>query len=125
MTTNQKLIQKFWQKISDQKWDEVKGLLHPDFVAVWPQSKEKMIGGENFVNVNKFYPGNHRVDLVHIHEAGSTVFTTVWIVADTGQKTFACSYFEVKDGKILKAEEYWAEPYAAPEWRKPWVELIP
>lgn len=39
-----------------------------------------------------------------------------------GQKTFSNSIFEISDGKILRAEEYWAEPYSAHEWRKNWAE---
>ncbi len=123
MTKDQTLIKTFWQLMSNQEWESVKGLLHPEFVATWPQSKEKMIGPDNFVNVNKHYPGNHKIELIHMSEADNKVFTTVWIEADTGQKTFANSYFEIKDGKIFRAEEYWAEPYAAPEWRKQWVEI--
>ena len=41
----------------------------------------------------------------------------------TGQKTFANSYFEIQGGKISRIEEYWAEPYPAPEGRRKWVEL--
>lgn len=116
------LVRKFWQLIGDQRWSDVQLLLAPDFVAVWPQSREKMVGAESFVAVNKYYPGNHRVELVHIHEAAGLIFTTVWIEADTGQKTFANSYFEVKAGKISRAEEYWAAPYEAPAWRSQWVQ---
>ena len=123
MTKDQVLVKTFWQLMSDQEWDSVKNLLHPEFVTTWPQSKEKMIGPDNFVNVNKYYPGNHKIELIRMSEADTKVFTTVWIEADTGQKTFANSYFEIKDEKIFQAEEYWAEPYAAPEWRKQWVEI--
>lgn len=44
-------------------------------------------------------------------------------VVEWGQKTFANSYFEIRAGKIARIEEYWAEPHAAPDWRKKWVEL--
>lgn len=119
---NLDLIGNFWRLFSDQKWEEAKRLLHAEFIAVWPQSKERIVGPQNFIDVNRFYPGNHRIDLVHAHELDGKVITTVWIEADTGQKTFANSYFDFKDGKIVRAEEYWAAPYAAPEWRKKWVE---
>lgn len=121
--TQIELVKKFWQLFSDQKWDASIDLLHSDFVAIWPQSRERMIGAQNFVNVNRHYPGNHKIEVLHAFESGNKVLTTVWIQADTGQKTFTNSIFEIKDGKILKTEEYWAEPYAAPEWRKQWVEI--
>ncbi|MBC7742511.1 MAG: hypothetical protein H7061_09950 [Bdellovibrionaceae bacterium] len=38
---------------------------------------------------------------------------TAWIEADTAQKTFVNSIFELSERKILSIEEYWAEPFAA------------
>ena len=116
-------VKSFWQLFSDQKWDEAKGLLHDQFMAEWPQSRERMISAENFIDVNRNYPGNHKIQVIHALEVGNTVITTVWIEADTGQKTYANSYFEIVNGKIQKIEEYWSEPYPAPDWRKKWVEL--
>jgi ketosteroid isomerase-like protein len=116
-------VKNFWQLFSEQKWDEAKVFLSADLVVEWPQSRERMKGPENFVDVNRNYPGNHQIEVIHAHVVAEKVITTVWIVGDNGQKTFANSYFDLQDGKITRIEEYWAEPYAAPEWRKKWVEL--
>lgn len=116
------LVKKFWHLFSEQQWDLAAQLLHPHFMAIWPQSREKM-SAENFIEINRHYPGNHKIQVIHAFEAGDKVLTTVWIEADTGQKTFANSIFDIQDNKLLKAEEYWAEPYSAPENRKQWVEL--
>jgi hypothetical protein len=123
--TGTELIIRFWNLFSEQRWEEAAGLLHGEFVATWPQSRERMRGAANFIDVNRHYPGNHKIEVIHAFEIGNKVLTTVWIEADTGQKTFANSIFEIQDGKILKVEEYWAEPYAAPDWRKQWVEQVP
>jgi hypothetical protein len=120
--SNVDLVRTFWQLFSNQKWDQAADRLHRDFIAVWPQSRERMIGAKNFIDVNRYYPGNHKIEVIHAFEVANKVLTTVWIEADTGQKTFANSIFEISDDKILMVEEYWAEPYAAPEWRKQWVE---
>jgi ketosteroid isomerase-like protein len=124
MSTNVKidLVKTFWQLFSEQEWDAASELLHTNFQALWPQSREKM-SAKNFIEVNRNYPGNHKVKVVHIFKIEDKVLTTVWIEADTGQKTFANSIFDIQDDKILRVEEYWAEPYAAPENRKQWVEL--
>jgi len=117
-----KLVRTFWQLFSNQKWDEAKQLLHPDFIAEWPQSRERM-NRANFIEVNRNYPGTHKIEVLQALETHNKVVTTVWIVADTGQRTFANSFFEIKDRQIFKIEEYWAEPYSAPESRKQWVEV--
>lgn len=123
MSKNVDLVKSFWQLFSEQKWDQAQALLHSEFVADWPQSRERMHGAQNFIDVNRYYPGNHKIQIVHAYGIGGMVVTTVWIEADTGQKTFANSYFQIKDEKIFRAEEYWAAPYEAPEWRSNWVEL--
>ena len=120
---NIELITTFWGLFSEQKWDQAATLLHEDFMAIWPQSRERMVSAKNFIDVNRYYPGNHKIEIIHLFETSNKVLTTVWIAADTGQKTFANSIFDIQNGKILKIEEYWAEPYAAPQWRKQWVEL--
>lgn len=117
------LVRRFWGLFNDQKWDEAMLLLHINFVAEWPQSRERMIGPKNFIDVNRNYPGNHKIEIVHALEVGNKIITVVWIEADTGQKTYANSYFDIENGKIQKLEEYWAEPYLAPEWRKQWVKV--
>jgi hypothetical protein len=125
MSESEILVRNFWKFFSDQKWNEAKSILTDDFIAEWPQSRECMRGQDNFVNVNRHYPGNHKIRVIHAHDiAPNQVVTTVWIEADTGQKTFANSYFTISEGKIQKMEEYWAEPYSAPEWRKQWVETF-
>ncbi len=120
---NLSLVKKFWHHLSYQQWDDAAILLHSDFIATWPQSKEKIKGANNFISVNRHYPGNHRIDVIHAFNVENKVITTVWMEADSGQKTFAHSIFEFQDGKIFMVEEYWAEPYAAPDWRKQWVEI--
>lgn len=123
MSSQINLVKTFWQLFSEQKWDLASELLHQDFVANWPQSREKMVGAKNFIDVNRFYPGNHKITVIHAFALEDKVLSTVWIEADTGQKTFANSIFKIQNDKILNVEEYWAEPYPAPEWRKQWVEI--
>ena len=117
------LVKKFLKLFSEQKWEESKSLLDDKLIVHYPQSREKMIGPGNFVELNKNYPGNHKIEVLRAESIGEQVVTTVWITADTGQKTFANSYYKIEEGKIISIEEYWAEPYSAPEWRKQWVEV--
>ncbi len=121
-STQTDIARKFWQLFSDQLWDKAAEILANDFLATWPQSRERIVDAKNFIDVNKYYPGNHKIEVIHAFAIGSKVLTTVWIEADTGQKTFANSIFDLEGDKILNIEEYWAEPYPAPEWRKQWVE---
>ena len=116
------LIRSLWQLFSEQKWDESKNLFHPQFVAEWPQSRERFLSADDFVEMNRAYPGNHTIEVLNIVVSGNEVVSAVYIHADTGQKAFATTFFLVEDGKIKKATEFWGEPYPAPESRKKWVQ---
>jgi hypothetical protein len=118
---NFELVTKFWNFISDQEWELAQILLDQELITIWPQSRERILGAENYININRHYPGNHKIEIKQLFEIENKVITTVWIVADTGQKTFANSFFEIKNNKIIGIEEYWTEPYDAPTWREKWV----
>jgi hypothetical protein len=118
---NKKIIEKLWQLFSEQKWLDAKKLFHRDFVAEWPQSRERFIGADNFVDMNEAYPGNHTLEILNIMSSGDRVVTAIYIHADTGQKAFATSFFDIKDSKIFKVIEFWGEPYDAPASRAKWA----
>lgn len=118
------LVREYWDKISAQQWDAAQNLLHPRFIAEWPQSRERFDNPADYIQMNREYPGTHRVEVVHVIAQSDRAAATVYIHAqDTGQKTFATSWFEFKDGKIVRLTEFWAEPYAAPEARSRWARV--
>ena len=45
-----------WRLFEAGAWDEAGALLHPDFVAHWPQSGECFRGRENYLAVNREHP---------------------------------------------------------------------
>ena len=128
-----KIASQFWSFISEQKWNEAKRLLSNDFEAYWPQSKEKIVGADNFIAVNSNYPGTHKIEFHNQNSSydawdhATIVTTEVYIESkmpdDKEMKLFAISTFKIMDEKIVSLREYWADTYPAPEWRKQWVEI--
>ncbi|MFL5777935.1 MAG: hypothetical protein ACJ761_03230, partial [Chloroflexota bacterium] len=52
-----------------------------------------------------------------------------WIIEGTidygdGVPVSGVSIIELQDGKIVKQTDYFASPFEAPEWRKPYVEQM-
>lgn len=119
---NSKLIERLWMLFSSQEWELSKTLFHKEFIADWPQSRERFIGADAFVNMQCAYPGNHKIQILQLMPLENRVVSAVYISADTGQQAFANSYFEIKDGKIWKLIEFWGAPYEAPDWRKKFSE---
>jgi hypothetical protein len=123
-----------WRHFNAREWDAARKLLADDFEATWPQSRERIVGADNFIALNRDYPGNGEIQVEdsrygydrweHIHEVTTTVRIR-WNKPDgSKEELYAISFFEIeRDGFIKSAVEYWAETYPAPEWRRKYVEV--
>ena len=105
-----------------------------DFEATWPQSREKIIGADNFIALNREYPGKGEIQVQdsrygydrwdHIHEVTTTVRIKWDNPEGAKEELYAISFFEIEsDGLIKSAVEYWAETYPAHDLRKKYVEV--
>jgi len=117
-----------WRFINETNWQEAHKLLSDDFKADWPQSREKIIGPDNFIDLNRTYPGTHQIQILnHQHSYDNCdkldqVVTQVHIKSQMPEgknlDLFGISFFKIRDEKIIEVVEYWADSYPAPEWRK-------
>ena len=122
--------------------EALRTLVHDDFTDVYPQSGERTRGFENLRQIIENYPsggyvgsGSERVvgtedrwvmtpafTLLRVEGAGDT-FTGIsrgrypdgseWTIVTIG---------EVRDGRVWRAETYFAPAFPAPDWRASWVE---
>lgn len=123
-----------WHHFNDKNWNGARHLLDDAFEATWLQSKELIKGPNNFIELNRTYPGTHRIEVTNaLHyedrwEFVDHVVTEVLIqsTAADGKETalFAISFFEIQNEKIMRLREYWADSYPAPEWRSHLVEPL-
>lgn len=104
----------------------VGSILSDNFVLDWPQSGERIRGRDNYAAMNEQYPTTtcHWTFSVNRlfgndHEAVSDV-----TVSDGVQNARAISFFEIREGKVVKMVEYWPEPFAPLENRTHLVERI-
>ncbi|MGC5428803.1 nuclear transport factor 2 family protein, partial [Aeromonas veronii bv. sobria] len=96
-----------------------------DFEGFWPQSGELILGRDNFVAINTFYPANG-LWLFEIHSVvceGSTVVTDV-SVTDGVQKARAITFHTIENGLISKQTEFWPDEMPAKGWRAKWVKIV-
>ena len=124
MTSNAvDVVREFWARMQSNDFASVAGVLAPDFVLEWPQSRECIRGAERFVRMNAEYPAHgpwqftiHRI-VGDERDAVSDVSIT-----DGVQQARAVSFFETADGRVNRLVEYWPEPYDAPSNRAHLVE---
>lgn len=98
-----------------------------DFVEEWPQSGERL-SKESAIRLGESYPEMSGTSPKFTYKrmlGGGDVFVIEGTI-DYGDGV-PVSYVgvgEVRDGKIAKMTEYFANPFPAPEWRAPFVEKM-
>jgi len=109
------VVREFWRLMATNDFHSVGAVLAPEFVLEWPQSKERIRGGESFARMNGEYPANGpwRFSVNRIVSGKTEVVTDV-SVTDGVQSARAVSFFTVEQGLITRLVEFWPEPYPAP-----------
>jgi hypothetical protein len=112
------------EELARQQFD----LQADDFVQDWPQSGERIRGRDNAKAINDNYPqmtgSNPRLSLRRLTGEGSH-----WVIEGTidygdGTPVSYVGIAELRDGKLARMTEYFANPFEAPAWRSQWVEPI-
>lgn len=118
-------VRLLWERMEARDWDGVAAQLHPEVVVDWPNTAERMRGRDNYLAVQRAYPEGWHIEVLRIVDAGDRVVSEVR-VDHQGERFFAASFFELADGLISRAVEYWSdgEPSPAPEWRAQWMEPL-
>ena len=99
-----------------------------DFVQEWPQSGERIVGREAAIKLDESYSANTgtapTMKLRRMLGSGDTYVVEGTIDYGDGVPVSFVSIAEFRDGKLVKATEYFANPFPAPEWRAPFVERM-
>ena len=99
-----------------------------DFVQEWPQSGERVVGREASIRINTMYEGatGNRPRLAFRRLVGEGDHYVLEGTIDYGDGT-PVSYVgiaELRDGKLMRITEYFADPFEAPAWRASLVERM-
>ena len=95
-----------------------------DAVVEWPQSGERIVGRQACMLVYKNYPGGSPAYQLRRISGGGDVFVVEATADYRGQKSFATSIVEFRNGKVVKQTDYWSDPFEPPPWRSQWVERM-
>ena len=117
---NANTVRQLWKSFNRRDFEAARNLIHPEFVCLWPSTRERIVGPDNFIAVNQNYPGNWQITIERVLAAGDQVVSEVTVEID-GRQEPAVSFFELREGKIIKLTEYWPIPYEPPVWRSRWV----
>jgi hypothetical protein len=115
-----KLLHTLGQSGGDQ--DKAHEIYHEDAVLEFPQSGERFVGKANMQGFREQYPAQVTFEPREIRGGGD-----VWIgegraLYDGGNPIHYVWIAEFRDDLVQRETIYFAEPFPAPDWRKPWAE---
>ena len=114
-----------WKLIAVGEWDAVAEQMHEDYVQEWPQSRERIVGKENALAVDRDFPGGlPSMVFRRTLAVGDLAVLEVELTYGDGSVYQGVSIMEFRDGRLLKETDYFAQPFEAPQWRAQWVERM-
>ena len=92
----------------------------------WPQSRERIEGPDDALAINRNFPGGMpTMTFRRATGSGEVVVLEVDLHYPDGSRYQGVSVMQVRDGKVVKEVDYFAQPFEAPQWRAQWVKRMP
>ena len=142
---NRKIAERYARAVQTNDLGLLGELTHADIAVRYPQSGEVIRGRDNYLamlsNYRSGLPESEVTDLhggkasVHVVSPFSFGTPTITVIgsgdtfviegeaeySDEGHFNFVM-ILTVMDGRVSEEVGYWASPFDAPEWRRPYVE---
>ena len=93
---------------------------HDDAVLEFPQSGERFEGVAHFREWRRQYPAEVTFTTRDLRGAGALWVAELAVDYDGGSPLLGVSILEFRGDKVARETIYTAEPWEAPDWRKPW-----
>ena len=142
--TNEEVVERYGAASAAHDGAALAALRHPNWIVVWPQSGERILGNQAWTEMIANYPGGApRTEITRVVGAedrwvvtpGNTALKVAgsgdfwwseWrLTYPNGDVYLVVDLMELRDGLIHRETVYWAAPFEAPDWRAPWVEHGP
>ena len=132
MGSNEAVMERFRAVVESGDMGALAGLLiesaTDDFVEEWPQSGERIVGRDAAIKLGEGYAGATgsapKMSLRRILGSGDVYAVEGSIDYGDGTPVSYVGIVELRDGRIAKMTEYFANPFEAPAWRAGFVERM-
>jgi len=117
-----KALDSHWQASAAGDADAEHDIYHDDVVCEYPQSGERILGRANLQALRTHHPGKPAGFHVRRITGSGEIWVTEYTINYQGQSAFTVSIMEFRNGKVAHETQYFADPFAAPQWRRQWVQ---
>ena len=111
MTSSQALVSAYWAAAEARDWEAFGRLLADDVVYEAPMSRERVSGKAAYLRFNaEGFTGDWHLTVQRLvaDEGGAAT----WIrMADAGDVYPGLTFFEIRDGLIIRITDFWPQRY--------------
>ena len=118
---NEAVVERLIACINDRRIEVMDELFHEDAVMDWPQSGERVVGGDNRRGVYGAFPQLPTITPRRLLSAGDLVTAEASLDYGGGAVYATVFIFEFRGDRIARETAYWSEPFDPPAWRSQWV----
>lgn len=111
-------IKAYWKDTISKNKENLNSYFYNDAKILWPCTNEEFTK-EEYLKANCDYPGEWIGTIESLEERENEIILVGNVVSI--DKTISChvvSFIYLKEDKIIKLVEYWADDGQAPNWRK-------
>ena len=117
---NREQARQFWEHVGSARFGLAEAMFVPDAVIDWPVTRERLTTPREWARINEVYAGRWLAEVQSVY--GNQPWVLAIVNVTDGASSYLClSCFTFENGLIRRLVEYWPEPEAPAEWRRPWV----
>jgi len=121
-SANRETVERLIEGLNARDLELFHAQFHEDSIMEYPQSGERIVGGENRCGVYGAFAGLPRVNPSRIRADGDLVVVEARLDYGDGGDWRGVFVFELRDGRILSETAYFTQPFDPADWRAQWVE---
>jgi hypothetical protein len=116
-------LNRHWAASNSGDFTTEHDIYHDDAFLDYPQSRERIRGRQNIQITRTLQPNKKRFAVHRIMGSGDLWITEFVLTYDT-QPFYTVSIMGFRAAKVAHETQYFADPFAAAEWRRKWVESM-
>jgi hypothetical protein len=110
-----------WTYTGGPNEEKASDFYHDDAVLEFPQSGERFEGKDSFTAWRQEYPARLEFEPRELRGAGDLWVAETGLRYDGGEPLSVIKILQFRGDRIERETLYFAEPFPAPDWRKPYA----
>lgn len=142
--SGREIVERYARAVMEKDFEALDVLLTDDIVEEFPQSRERIVGLDTWMALQRAWPEQDQIGVELQHVAGSDdewvagpnwslmrvtgtgddFWTSGEVTYPNGETWQVVSLVHLRDGRIAHIRSYFAAPFEPAEWRRPYVERM-